>query len=235
MNKVIKSYGLIVYAVNSREHQEIRYLLFQRRDTYEYMEFLRGIWSTTADLYSLFSKMSITERERLRDHSFSELWNDLWVNSKSNFYSVTMTQKYKFNQIKSSIPFLIEETPCSVMEPPWGFPKGRKNAREKAKECAIREFTEETKVYSDIVISDMPPLSEKYIGTDKKKYETKFFVGKIADIVYPCKTLFPQGIRKTFISEESNDVGWFTLKQAKEKLNDRLYKLLEIVESQIKI
>jgi len=228
--KSIKSYGLIVYAINGKE---IRYLLFQRRDTYEYMDFIRGMWSTNADLFNLFSGMSIPERCRLRDYTFSEIWNDLWINKFSRLCKCSTHQKIKFNTVKSSIPFILESTNSFIKEAPWGFPKGRKDAKEKAKDCALREFREETKIFESIEIKEIIPIFESYLGSDNKIYETNYFVGELKNVMYPCLTPSCKSIRKTTISEESNDVKWCTLHEASFFLNKRLFDILKKVDGML--
>jgi hypothetical protein len=82
-NDPITSYGIILF---SRNENGILFLLYQRRDNFEYMDFLRGLWQSESQLPSLFELMSYDERDRLRNYTFDELWNDLWVKHDSKIY-----------------------------------------------------------------------------------------------------------------------------------------------------
>ena len=73
----ITSYGLIAYHKDVTD--TIRFCLFRRRDTFEYMDFIRGLWNDST-VKTLFVLMTKEERSRLRNYMFQELWDDLWIN-----------------------------------------------------------------------------------------------------------------------------------------------------------
>ena len=59
----ITSYGIILFVQRKDEdfkidQTKIQFLLYQRRDTYEYIEFVRGMWETMEDVKRFFSLMS---------------------------------------------------------------------------------------------------------------------------------------------------------------------------------
>ena len=72
--KNISSYGIIVF---KRIKGEINYLLVQRKDTYSYVEFLRGKYKLNNIKYitTLLENMSVNEIDSLRTKNFNELWN----------------------------------------------------------------------------------------------------------------------------------------------------------------
>ena len=84
-----------------------------------------------------------------------------------------------FNKLSSGINIsneiieldkLIKNSNSSWKEPEWGFPKGRRNLREKDLQCALREFEEETDIKrEDIkVIKDRRPFTEEFVGSNNK-------------------------------------------------------------------
>lgn len=239
MNKEnpIQSYGIIVFYTFESQR---RYLLFKRRDTYEYMNFLRGFWKTNSDIFCLFNGMTHDERMRLLNYSFFELWDDLWIDYKSNYRLCYKYSYEKFLQIKDSLPFIIDSTDTDLLQPPWGFPKGRRDKGEGRIECAMREFKEETGIHKHVTLFvsknklHVPWFIESYKGTDGKYYEVCYFVGSIDEEIYPCLIRTSKGIRKTTVSHESESIGWFTLEQTKDVLCERLFKLLNRVENTVK-
>ena len=176
----IISYGLIVYSRETPEGKLLSvdclekkpyFLIYQRRDNFEYMDFLRGIWNSIELLPSLFSSMSIEERNRIRNYTFQELWDDLWVEHDSRIYRDGFTKaKKKYDSIKHVIPYILDNTTSKINDTPWGFPKGKKNnSNEQMMTCAVREFNEETHIQveeSDImlnifevqIIKNIPPI-----------------------------------------------------------------------------
>ncbi|GAG32871.1 unnamed protein product, partial [marine sediment metagenome] len=104
----ITSYGLVAYTI----HKGVNYfLLYQRRDNFEYMDFLRGVWPNEDSLPSLFSAMSVDERKRIREFTFPELWEDLWVEHNSRIFRDGFAKaKRKYELARFSIPELLETT-----------------------------------------------------------------------------------------------------------------------------
>lgn len=226
----ITSYGLILFTIVKNKPL---FLLYQRRDNFEYMDFLRGMWTTESDLYLLFSNMSKEERQRLRDYTFSELWLDLWVDPVNCriFKDGYSRAKRKYDSIKPHLIKILNSTISNVVEPPWGFPKGKKNNfREEPKVCAMREFTEETRIPSErINILNDNPFIENFKGSNGKTYETHYYLARIDEPVTTELMNTPKCIRKYTISEEAKDIKWFDFKDTLELLSDRRREILEEV------
>ena len=73
-------------------------------------------------------------------------------------------------------------------DPEWGFPKGRRNLKERDLQCAVREFEEETDIGRDniYVLRCIDPLEEDFIGSNKKHYKHIYYIAKlVADIGTP--------------------------------------------------
>lgn len=236
ISEPITSYGLIIYSLSSstkvenKIFQEPSFLIYQRRDNFEYMDFLRGVWSSEGQLPALFSLMSKEERERIRNYTFQELWDDLWIVQDCRLYRDGFVKaKKKYDSIKTQIPNLLDITTSCVKCPPWGFPKGKKNGfHEDPLTCAIREFEEETKlsISSNVKILEGVSFTENFKGSNGKAYATHYYLGGISNAIYPGIMHTPHCIRKTTISEEATAVGWFTLEETKKYLNPRRQSIL---------
>jgi 8-oxo-dGTP pyrophosphatase MutT (NUDIX family) len=60
----------------------------------------------------------------------------------------------------------------------WGFPKGRRNYREKDYDCALREMTEETGYLSNLMrnVRNVLPFEEIFMGSNYKSYKHKYYL-----------------------------------------------------------
>ena len=234
----ITSYGIILFAQKKDddtkddtkdESHQTNFLLYQRRDTYEYIEFIRGMWENIDDVKNFFSLMSVEERHRLANHTFDELWNDFWIRRQSSLNDHTLSRpRNKYAQIAPFIKEIIEETSAMGEEAPWGFPKGRKNSGENSVMCAVREFEEETHINRDnIEVWDTLSLTENFIGSDNRQYATVYYIAEYKpsnapltheECKLPALIETPKGIRKYTASNEAFRVQWFPFKEAWEKL-----------------
>lgn len=222
----ITSYGLILFY---HAKNELLFLLYQRRDNFEYMDFIRGIWGSQSQLPSMFSAMSAEERNRIRNYTFEELWDDLWVEHNCRVYRDGFNRaRKKYSEIKERIPILIDETISNVRGTPWGFPKGKKNYRETPYECALREFSEETRLSTtDIYRVREHPFVENFKGSNGKPYATHYFLVQIDDHVAPEKYKTPHCIRESTVSEEASNVEWFTYDEAMNVLSVQRQGILD--------
>lgn len=234
---VIMSYGLILFTMVGGEP---KFLVYQRRDNYEYIDILRGNWHSEERFRELFSALSKEEKQRLREYTFQELWDDLWIDHNSHIYSDGYQRALKkYQTIKAKIPEIMEEGSISFnIEPPWGFPKGKKQDQnqETDLECAIREFAEETRLpTSDIHIWKGKPYSENYKGNNNKPYATYYFLAEVRNEMEVVKMTTPQCIRKEAVSEEAADARWMTFPEACLKLAPRrqaiLKKIMHLIET----
>lgn len=228
----IESFGVIVYATeNGIKH----FLLYKRRDSFAYTEFMRGIWSNYEGLKRLFSGMTQEERDRIQNYTFTELWDDHWVSKSYKVYKESFTRaKKKYENCREVIPDLLKETIPTNSQYLWGFPKGKKNGHEEDKlECALREFEEETRIpKTSLTVVDGQIFVEKYKGTDCKNYSTEYFLC-IAEGMTKMEymKLEEWAIRKNTISEEASELGWFTFEEAKGLLDPIKLEMLETIVS----
>ena len=229
----ITSFGLILFnrsSVNNGIGSQYRFLLQQRRDTFEYMDFIRGMWRSEKELPTLFTLMSVEERIRIEHFTFHELWEDLFVDKRSKIYEELYPEaKGRYDSIAHLIPTILKTTETSILSPPWGFPKGRKNHfRESEIECAIRETEEETRIsHSKIeMISPLRKYSERFQGTNGQLYARHYFLAKVDVESLPEKIIIENPIRKETISEEAQEVEWLSYEEACKRLNVRRQLML---------
>ena len=227
----IPSFGLIPFCrINSdTEDDGILFLIQQRRDTFEYAEFMQGLWTTDSDLIRVFSAMTEDERERLRNYTFNELWDDMWVNRTCRMYKEGFTKaKQKYESISDSISSYLQKTTSSVSEPPWSFPKGRKNSfTEKDYDCAMREAEEETNIpKSTYVLYPTLKFPERFQGSNGVCYSTLYFLCDFGKPTTPEKINTPLCIRKISQSEEVWNLMWVPYKKACKYLGQRHQAIL---------
>lgn len=228
----ILSYGIILFSIDERNVP--LYLIFQRRDNYEYIDILRGNWNNHERFKELVSALSFEERERLTSYTFRELWDDLWIVHGSRIHTEGYERaKKKYESIKPQLHEILSNTPHNGTEPPWGFPKGKKNfeGNETEINCALREFREETGLSTDNVkLWDVKPFTENYKGNNNKMYGTYYYLAESPEILKVTKINTPGCIRDIALSEESEDALWLSLDEACSKLNTRRKNILKAVD-----
>lgn len=230
----ITSYGIILFTFN--EYKVPKYLIVQRRDTIEYVDFVRGQYSYN-DLKLYLSRMTDDERWRIKNFNFDQLWEDLWINKEHRIYKKCYVKaKQKFEQIYDNLESILDETKSTVNEPQWVFPKGKKNIRENAIECARREFLEETRMSLDETkLFFDKPFIERFKGSNGKSYSTHFYV-TYSEKEMQKKLIETNALRKNklTISEEISDILWLDLCEIKNKINERRYNILVNIDKKIR-
>jgi ADP-ribose pyrophosphatase YjhB (NUDIX family) len=222
--KPITSFGILCYRVTPENRYE--YLLVQRKDSLGYVDFLRGKYSESNDyqLKNIISEITKKEKEDIMNYSYKELWNKLW-NRVSETYEIK--NEDKFNYIKNNKKHLFDEL-CIWNEPEWGFPKGRRDKKEKDLDTAIREFQEETGYSRDDIklIKNLNSFEEIFTGSNLKSYKHKYFLAKIN---YEA-SIFDKNYQKSEIGE----MKWFSYEECLDKIrpyNSEKIELLKNVQS----
>ena len=173
--------------------KHIEYLMIMRKNSLNYVEFMKGkiIFENFDYLEKSFNFMSNQEKEMILNKDFDFLWKNLWNNNNENseyneaknkFYSLKKGFYYKRNDINIFMNFekFIKNSKLLYDCPEWGFPKGRRNLKEKNIECAQREFEEETGLNNELYhILNMSPLEETYLSTNNMKYKHIYYIGQI--------------------------------------------------------
>ena len=211
-----------------------------RRDTFEYMDFVRGAWDIR-NVEDLFTRMSEEEIERIKNYTYQELLDDLFVTKNTRIYK-DLSNKCgrKYHNIKEILPNIFKNTETHVKNPPWGWPKGKPNNNEKdnvCKEvlCAIRETVEETTIPESnfkIIDSSNIHYSELFNGSNGKTYYTKYFLCEMKEEIHPIRAQI-NSIRKTTVSDEVSEVRWEYFEEACKYLNPRRQGILKNVVDHI--
>jgi ADP-ribose pyrophosphatase YjhB (NUDIX family) len=210
--------------VNGFPHEDIQYLMVQRRDSIGFVELLRAKYKVNdlAYIQTQIEGTTLTERQALKTKTFEQLWIDLW--GASTFETKQYRQEYeqakqKFEQLKQGIDIegtsitldeLLDSTPVKWDTPEWGFPKGRRNVGETDIACAIREFQEETGLGRNeyCIFEGMEPILETFFGNNNIHYCHVYYLAFVPE---SC-SLQPE------TSNEIGGLGWFSLKDALDKI-----------------
>ncbi len=140
--------------------------------------------------------MNVNEIKNIGSKSFDELWTEMWNNDetklnnlKKEFYNA----KQKFETLKNNkdieinLDFYIDNVQPIYKSNEWGFPKGRRSKFENQKDCALREFFEETNIPKDKIkiIDSIEPIEENLIGTNGIKYRHIYYIAEIQEDFLP--------------------------------------------------
>ena len=175
----------------------IQYLLIRRKNSLNYVEFIRGKYDINSIDYIIKSInfLTVSERKLIQTLPFDVLWKNLWCENLQNNNEFIEANK-KFNMLKKGFNIskndinlfinfdnLLKDVVYNFDEPEWGFPKGRRSYNEKNIDCAKREFIEETDINSDnFNIINMIPFDETYIASNSFKYKHIYYIAQIKDI-----------------------------------------------------
>jgi len=188
--KPIMSYGIILF------NNDNKIILIERRNSLSYIEFLRGKYNHHLNMdyiKYLINHFTNYEKEYIINNEFDKLWNDLWINTETINNKIKREYnhgKILFNKLKDgfiinkqhiNLEILIKESKLKYKYNEWEIPKGRRENFEKNRECAIREFGEETNIlYKDYnIIDNILPLIEDYTSTNKVHYRHIYYIGKL--------------------------------------------------------
>jgi ADP-ribose pyrophosphatase YjhB (NUDIX family) len=225
-NHPTTSYGIICFRfMNNR----IEYCMVQRKDSLSYIEFLRGKYSLNQKQYivKLIENMTIKERKLLLESDFDTLWKNLWQGDRNRNYQKEYSEaKYKFEILKAgyiikndkevtffSLNNVVQNTESILLEPEWGFPKGRRNINEDDFTCALREFKEETSLLpKNLYIVKHQPYEEVFSGSNNIRYRHIYYLAYLFN-----KNSYNQN---KFYSKEIQDIQWFDYDDAQAKIRD---------------
>lgn len=215
-----------------KEDTGVNVLLIRRKDSLGYVEFIRGKYKPSDPHYvrELVDSMTHSERNRIVNTEFSELWKQMWISKSYRRHRPEYDKSYaRFEEIKHNIrEYIINHPENGWDDPEWGFPKGRPNRNETKTECALREFTEETGIPNEHVdIIDSPEYEEDYIGTNGIMYQNKYIIGTCGvDYV----GIDPKNKHQL---KEISDVAWINVKDAPKYIRNTYPSRLIILENSV--
>jgi 8-oxo-dGTP pyrophosphatase MutT (NUDIX family) len=201
----ITSLGIIGY---KKIKNDILYILIQRKHSYGFVEFVRGKYDINNLKYlkHLFDEMSKKEIDLIFKGNFDNIWTSLWgpkeISLKTLYieYESSLDKYDDFLSIKNELEIIPKWD-----GPEWGFPKGRRNINESNKNCAIREFCEETNLNKEQfkIKNDIWPLSEIFVGSNNIRYKHVYYVAECENIELE---LANNNIHQ---KNEISKIGWF--------------------------
>ena len=265
------------------DFNNLKLLMIRRRNSYAYVEFIRGkyVFTNICYLLNLLSSMTVDEREMIKTKDFEELWNNLWHMNNDRFLHRTQTvknhmieynqSKNKFNILKNegvkvnigkkifdndgydnddynyditnhyddnykieiymNLEMILENTISEWTEPEWGFPKGRRDIREKNLTCAKREFREETNLKdTDYNLLPFEPFEECYLGTNHLRYKHLYYIAEV--IGDPVITVNEESDIQVF---EIGDIQWFSVKEAYQHLRNHNLERFQLIDNLFKL
>lgn len=174
---------------------KIKFLMVSRKHSLGYIEFIMGRYSLSNidHLTFLIQQMLPSEIKKIKENinNFRELWTDLWGDKSDNpkhatEYLNSMELFKKINnkhEVDIKLEFLLDKIePLPIYKTPeLGFPKGRKNRGETSRECAIREFVEESGYNEDDIkiIDEIQPITEILTGTNGVRYRHIYYLAEL--------------------------------------------------------
>ena len=196
----ILSYGIILYN-KEKETNQYRIVLVERKDSLSYIEFIRGKYKNPLNydyIQLLIGRMTEEEKDNLLKYDFDTLWKKLWIHIDTvnqRIQKEYLKSKVIFDQLKEgnikkdkmiySLQTIIETTKENYTMNEWEIPKGRRKNYENNKDCAIREFREETNIgfNSYRLFNNIIPLVEEYKGINSVRYKHIYYLGEIDTLV----------------------------------------------------
>ena len=188
--KPLISSGIIAFRKKTNNKPE--FLIVCRKHSFGYVDFLRGRYAINnkAHIMDILYEMTNKEKESILSDDFDNIWLNLWGSSENAYYKNEKTfAREKYNMLMKGVFIkneryntvsLIKECKTSWETPEWGFPKGRKNQNESGRQCAIREWSEETGFSQENIdiFDNIIPYNEYVIGSNYQAYRDSYFIGK---------------------------------------------------------
>lgn len=195
--------------------EEVLFLLVERKDTVGFLNIVQGSYPDlepykSKKLNKYIYELTCEERQKLVKYSFEDLWKIAGSDKRD-----LVKAKAKFDILK--VEELLKIHACSHQEADYLMPKGRLKFGETTRQCAIREFSEETGyTKSDVEMLNLDPYEEQFTGTDGKSYKNVFFVARLR---YGATVSVKLGDDPNQTKEVRN-VGWFNVNECSTLIRD---------------
>ncbi len=196
----------------------LKYLLIERKNSIGYEAFIRAKFKPD-ELQTHLERMTNDEKERIKrkcennENGMIAMYDEIAIQRNSKYVH---KERKRAKDLYGTLDIndLFENTKSQFESPGWEFPKGRRYTHENDLECAIREFEEETNLspYQYTLLNW--DYYESFIGTNKKPYRNRYYVGIIHEGVPDLHLDFENLNQIT----EIRDIGWFSIEEAIEKI-----------------
>ena len=246
--------GAAVAGAGTSKDAEPKILMIQRKDSLCYIEFLRGKYDLSNPSYVqlLIDKCSVGEKQRLANEPYDSLWKSLWglteIKPTMKFWGDYEKGKRKFealaqglakgfakglakglanDRFQVSLSTLLASSQTRYPTSEWEFPKGRRNQGETNKECAVREFQEETGYVPDdySLLLNVKPFEEEYTGENHVRYKHVYYVGYLKN----HQKDYSVDLQDKQQVSEIKDIQWFTKSEALSVLRDYHHTRFRVV------
>jgi hypothetical protein len=181
----ITSCGIILYTFDPKKNK-LMYLMICRKHTIGFVELIRGRYNITDYHYinALTRVLTHNEANQCLNTSHEQLWDGIWngKTNKNDFWRKEyINSQNKWNQSFQLISSSILQSNYRYEYPEWGFPKGRRNYKERNLQTAIRELYEETNITADSysILPNQEPIIEEYISYDGKSYRNIYYLARL--------------------------------------------------------
>lgn len=213
---------------------KMKFLLIQRKDSLNFVEFVRGKYmpNDLSYLINMIKNVTKSEQNKLLTMNFDELWKNVWGRSSRSHRNDYEASQFKYNQISKLLPRLIEENQSCWDEPEWGFPKGRRNEHETDKNCAIREFEEETNIMRDRfrILDNILPVCETFLGSNHIHYSHKYYLA-----IFESAIKVELSHENHHMIREIGDIKWLSFDEALMKIRPDNIEKREILFNVVRI
>ena len=213
--------------------ERIKYLLIRRRNTFSYIEFIRGKYNleNIDYLQYIIEYLTVDEKEIILQNTFDDLWKNFWGINHTNNTDEFNLSKLKFNKLKEGFCYkknditffinlnvLFENTLHNFKEPEWGFPKGKRNNREKNIDCAKREFQEETNLTDNMFfILNNSPVDETFLASNNYRYKHIYYTAQFNNDIDSSLSIDLTNKHQLI---EVSDIKWMSFNEAYKKIRD---------------
>lgn len=177
----ILSVGIIPIFKNSKN-----ILLVQRQHTIAFTDIIRNrlpIFNIKLEDKLKILINEITKEECLiiknNDYDFEILWKYIWGKSINKRKREHMFAKRNWESNQEVLKLVLKNYIPNYTKTEYSFPKGRKQIKETLKECASREFKEETSLDDSKYIILDTCIEEEFIATNGIVYKHLYYFGII--------------------------------------------------------
>ena len=227
----ITSYGIICYRLVDNTPY---FLLVQRKDSYSFCEFSKVRYNIHNKEYIIFMLENMTKEEQIFLYNIDKIeyiYIRLWGGSykKYSYNKKIKTLQKLLNGVEDkdknifTLKSLIKDIHVSRKTPEWGFPKGRKYTNESYKECAIREFSEETCIPKNIInMFPYKSLEETFTSPNKVSYKHIYYIASVNNTYIP---------NYNFQKSEIGNIKWCSLQEAFTKIEYKNTDRIKILQN----